>query len=76
MRNIAVWDVRELDAGELIEIGAGEVLGAADADVRAKFTQQGAEPVIMTPDEVQKFAASEVIKWRDIITQAHIPQID
>ena len=48
----------------------------ADADVRAKFTQQGAEPVIMTPDEVQKFAASEVIKWRDIITQAHIPQID
>jgi tripartite-type tricarboxylate transporter receptor subunit TctC len=48
----------------------------ASAELQAKFTQQGAEPVIMTPDELQKFLASELIKWRDIITRAHIPQID
>jgi tripartite-type tricarboxylate transporter receptor subunit TctC len=47
----------------------------ADPAVRERYTEQGAEPVIFTPEEVSKFIASETIKWRDIITKAGIPQI-
>ena len=47
----------------------------ADPTVRERFTEQGAEPVIFTPGELAKFIASEIVKWRDIITKAGIPQI-
>ena len=47
----------------------------SDATVRGKFTEQGAETVILTPEEVGKFISSETIKWRDIITKAGIPPI-
>jgi tripartite-type tricarboxylate transporter receptor subunit TctC len=47
----------------------------ADPAVRERYSEQGAEPVIFTPEEVSKFIASETIKWRDIITKAGIPQI-
>jgi tripartite-type tricarboxylate transporter receptor subunit TctC len=47
----------------------------ADPAVRERYTEQGAEPVIFTPEEVGKFIASETAKWRDIITKAGIPQI-
>jgi tripartite-type tricarboxylate transporter receptor subunit TctC len=47
----------------------------SDAMVQQKFTEQGAEAVILTPEEVGKFISSETVKWRDIITKAGIPQI-
>jgi tripartite-type tricarboxylate transporter receptor subunit TctC len=47
----------------------------SDATVREKFTEQGAEAVILTPEEVGKFISSETVKWRDIITKAGIPPI-
>ena len=47
----------------------------SDATVREKFTEQGAETVILTPEEVGKFISSETAKWRDIITKAGIPPI-
>jgi tripartite-type tricarboxylate transporter receptor subunit TctC len=47
----------------------------ADPTVRERFTEQGAEPVIFTPEELAKFIASEIVKWRDIITKAGIPPI-
>jgi tripartite-type tricarboxylate transporter receptor subunit TctC len=47
----------------------------SDATVQQKFTEQGAEAVILTPEEVGKFISSETVKWRDIITKAGIPQI-
>jgi len=47
----------------------------ADPAVRERYSEQGAEPVIFTPEEVSKFIAFETIKWRDIITKAGIPQI-
>jgi tripartite-type tricarboxylate transporter receptor subunit TctC len=47
----------------------------ADPAVRERYSEQGAEPVIFTPEEVSKFIASETIKWRDIITKAGIAQI-
>jgi tripartite-type tricarboxylate transporter receptor subunit TctC len=43
--------------------------------VRERFTEQGAQPVIMTPDELGKFMSSEATKWSEIITKAGIPQI-
>jgi tripartite-type tricarboxylate transporter receptor subunit TctC len=46
-----------------------------DPTVRARFTEQGAEGPPLSPDEVGKFIASEITKWRDIITKAGIPQI-
>jgi len=54
-----------------------EELNAALADptVRQRFTEQGAEGVIMTPDEVGRFMASEATKWAEIIHRAGIPQI-
>jgi tripartite-type tricarboxylate transporter receptor subunit TctC len=47
----------------------------SDATVQQKFTEQGAEAVILTPEEVGKFISSETVKWRDIITKAGIPPI-
>ena len=40
-----------------------------------KFTEQGAEPVIFTPEELAKFISAEIVKWRDIITKAGIQPI-
>jgi tripartite-type tricarboxylate transporter receptor subunit TctC len=47
----------------------------SDPPVRERFTEQGAEGVIMTPDELGKFMSSEAIKWSEIISKAGIPQI-
>ncbi len=47
----------------------------SDPSVRERFTEQGAQPVILTPDELAKFMSSEATKWSEIITTARIPQI-
>jgi tripartite-type tricarboxylate transporter receptor subunit TctC len=47
----------------------------SDPALREKYTEQGAQAVVFTPDGLGKFIAAEVIKWRDIITKAGIPQI-
>jgi tripartite-type tricarboxylate transporter receptor subunit TctC len=44
-----------------------------DPTVKARFTEQGAEPVVPGPEELEKFMASETVKWRDIINKAGIP---
>ena len=46
-----------------------------DPSVAERFTEQGAEGVVMTPDELAKFMASETAKWSEIIHNAGIPQI-
>ena len=43
--------------------------------MREKYTEQGAEAVVFTPDGVGKFIAAEIIKWREIITKAGIEPI-
>ncbi len=48
----------------------------ADPDVRARFQQQGAEPVYLSPEQSKKFISEEIKKYRDIITQAGIAQIE
>jgi tripartite-type tricarboxylate transporter receptor subunit TctC len=47
-----------------------------DQNVRAKFGQQGAEPVYLAPDQAAKFIVSEIVKYHDIITKAGIAQIE
>ncbi len=47
-----------------------------DPAVRKRFEQQGAAPIYRPPAEAAKFIADEIAKYRDIITKAHIPQID
>jgi tripartite-type tricarboxylate transporter receptor subunit TctC len=47
----------------------------ADPAVRERFTEQGAVPVIMSPDELAHFMSSEAAKWAEIIHKARIPQI-
>jgi len=46
-----------------------------DPTVKARFTEQGAEPVSPGPEELEKFMASESVKLRDIINKAGIPPI-
>ncbi len=48
----------------------------ADATVRARFEQQGAETMYLPPDQAKKFIADEIVKYHDIIMKAGIPQID
>jgi tripartite-type tricarboxylate transporter receptor subunit TctC len=44
--------------------------------LRARFDQQGAEAMYMPLDQSKRFISDEIVKYRDIITKAGIPQID
>lgn len=46
-----------------------------DPAIRARFIEQGAEPVSPGPEELQKFIVSETAKWREIIQTAGIPPL-
>jgi len=48
----------------------------ADPAVREGFAKAGAEPIALPLDEAAKFHAAEIVKYRDIITKAGIPQIE
>lgn len=48
----------------------------ADPEVRSGFQRQGAETMYLTPDQSAKFIAEEIKKYRDIIVNAHISQIE
>ena len=51
----------------------GEIAAAmADPAVRARFAEFGAEPMATTPEELARFIAGEVAKWRDIVAKAGI----
>jgi tripartite-type tricarboxylate transporter receptor subunit TctC len=54
------------------KLNAEIVAAMSDATVRTRFVEFGAEPLTTTPDELARFIASEVIKWREIITKAGI----
>jgi len=48
----------------------------ADPEVRAKFTQQGAQPMYLPVDQSKEFVAHEIKKYHDIIENAGIPRIE
>jgi tripartite-type tricarboxylate transporter receptor subunit TctC len=54
------------------KLHAEVVAAMADPTVRERFVEFGAEPVSTTPDELGRFIASEVVKWREIIAKAGI----
>ena len=47
-------------------------LAMNDPAVRARFADFGAEPLASSPEELGRFIAVEVAKWRAIITRAGI----
>jgi tripartite-type tricarboxylate transporter receptor subunit TctC len=54
-----------------------EVIDALnDPQVKAGFEKAGAETIAMPFDQVKKFHADEIVKYRDIIAKAAIPQIE
>jgi tripartite-type tricarboxylate transporter receptor subunit TctC len=57
----------------MIDRLAAEVAKAmSDTNVRARFTDFGAEPMASSPDELGRFISAEVAKWKDIIAKAGI----
>jgi tripartite-type tricarboxylate transporter receptor subunit TctC len=44
----------------------------ADAGVRKRFAELGAEPVASSPEELSRFLVAEIAKWREVITRAKI----
>jgi tripartite-type tricarboxylate transporter receptor subunit TctC len=48
---------------------------AADPAVRAKFTEQGAELMATTPQELAKTMADDTAKWKAVVAKAGIPVI-
>lgn len=44
----------------------------AEPAVRERFTEFGAEPLTSTPEELGRYVASEMVRWREIITKAGI----
>ncbi|MCC6777597.1 MAG: tripartite tricarboxylate transporter substrate binding protein [Hyphomicrobiales bacterium] len=46
-----------------------------DPAVVARYTEQGCQPMIVTPDELGKFMAEETGRFRETIKKAGIPQI-
>lgn len=48
------------------------VFACAQADVKEKFLQQGAEAVGSTPAELDKIVKAEISKWRKLIKEANI----
>ena len=41
-------------------------------DVQQRFADQGAEPVGNTPDDMGRFVAGEVVRWRKVIRDARV----
>ena len=46
-----------------------------DPAVRQGFDKAGAQPVAVALDEARKFHTDEIVRYREIITKAKIPQI-
>ena len=47
----------------------------ADPEVRKRFSQQGAQPMAVSPEDAREFIAAETVKWAGIIKKAGIPVI-
>jgi tripartite-type tricarboxylate transporter receptor subunit TctC len=48
------------------------VAAMADATVRTRFVDFGAEALASTPEELGRHISAEIVKWRDIIAKASI----
>jgi len=74
--NAYVWDAIGAPAKTPPEIIAklNETINAvlAEPAIKTRFTELGAEPMIMTPAEFGKYMAEETEKWGKVVKFAHI----
>ena len=52
------------------KLHASAVSALADADVRKRLIDIGADPASSSPAELAKLISSEIVKWRDVIIKA------
>jgi tripartite-type tricarboxylate transporter receptor subunit TctC len=71
-----VWDAMGAPANTpadvIDEINTALNQTLATPEMKARYMQLGAEPMIMTPAEFGKFLAAETKKWGDVIRAAGI----
>ena len=74
--DVAVWDAVGAPAKTPPEIvdTLNKAINAALAEpkLRARFTDLGAEPMIMTPAELKNYMAAEAKKWGEVVRVANI----
>ena len=74
--DVAVWDAVGAPAKTPPEIidALNKAINAAlsDPKIKARFTDLGAEPMIMTPSELKAYMAAEVKKWGEVVRAANI----
>lgn len=51
------------------------VKALGEPDIRKRLQDIGAEPMPMRPEEFRKFISAEVVRWREIIQKANLPQM-
>jgi tripartite-type tricarboxylate transporter receptor subunit TctC len=54
------------------KLNAEVVAAMADAAVKSRFIEFGAEPLSTSPDALARYISAEVVKWRDLIAKAGI----
>jgi len=60
----------------IVEKLNGAIVAALrDPEIVRKLNEIGATPAPMTPAEFKAFISAEVVRWREIITKANIPQL-
>ena len=74
--DVAVWDAVGAPAATPPEIvdTLNTAINAAltEPKMRARFTDLGAEPMIMTPVELKAYMRAEIKKWGQVVREAHI----
>jgi tripartite-type tricarboxylate transporter receptor subunit TctC len=55
------------DSAIVGKLYAAALEATKDPAVLARFTEQGAEPMVLGPDDLKKFMASEIAKWAEVI---------
>lgn len=55
------------DKAIIDKIYAAALEATKDPQVLARFTEQGAEPMVLGPEDLKKFIASEITKWAGVI---------
>jgi tripartite-type tricarboxylate transporter receptor subunit TctC len=59
-------------AAVVTKVNADAVEALRLPDVRARFLEQGAEPVGNTPAEMAVFVKEEMTRWQEVIRSAHV----
>jgi tripartite-type tricarboxylate transporter receptor subunit TctC len=61
-------------ADVIAKVNAGVNQVFQDEPMRKKLLDLGFLPVGGTPEDYRKFLASEIVRWRQVIQEAHVPK--